>query len=95
MQTDLITKVYFNEHLTHSCVGMPQGLQALSSSLIQIYMAFVAHHILNGQRMVAVINTTYLFKTGIHVFEFRIHPCDSQDNNEDLKVKGYDLIYWR
>ena len=29
MQTDLITKVYFNEHLTHSCVGMPQGLQAL------------------------------------------------------------------
>ena len=34
MQTDLITKVYFNEHLTHSCVGMPQGLQALSSSCI-------------------------------------------------------------
>ena len=27
MQTDLITKVYLNEHLTHSCVGMPQGLQ--------------------------------------------------------------------
>ena len=25
-------KVYFNEHLTHSGVGMPQGLQALSSS---------------------------------------------------------------
>ena len=36
MQTDLITKVYFNEHLTHSCVGMPQGLQALLSSLIRI-----------------------------------------------------------
>ena len=36
MQTDLITKVYFNEHLTHSCVGMPQGLQALLSSLQQI-----------------------------------------------------------
>ena len=36
MQTDLITKVYFNEHLTHSCVGMPQGLQALSSSLILV-----------------------------------------------------------
>ena len=35
MQTDLITKVYFNEHLTHSCVGMPQCLQALSSSLLQ------------------------------------------------------------
>ena len=34
MQTDLITKVYFNEHLTHSCVGMPQGLQALLSSLL-------------------------------------------------------------
>ena len=34
MQTDLITNVYFNEHLTHSCVGMPQGLQALSSSLV-------------------------------------------------------------
>ena len=32
MQTDLITNVYFNEHLTHSGVGMPQGLQALSSS---------------------------------------------------------------
>ena len=32
MQTDLIAKVYFNEHLTHSCVGMPQGLRALSSS---------------------------------------------------------------
>ena len=31
---DLITKVYFNEHLTHSCVGMPQGLQALLSSFI-------------------------------------------------------------
>ena len=35
MQTDLITKVYFNEHLTHSCVGIPQGLQALLSSLNQ------------------------------------------------------------
>ena len=35
MQTDLITKVYFNEHLTHSCVGMPQGLQALLSSFIR------------------------------------------------------------
>ena len=34
MQTDLITKVYFNEHLTHSCVGIPQGLQALLSSYI-------------------------------------------------------------
>ena len=34
MQTDLITKVYFNEHLTHSCVGMPQGLQALLSSYL-------------------------------------------------------------
>ena len=38
MQTDLITKVYFNEHLTHSCVGMPQGLQALLSSLLLNYM---------------------------------------------------------
>ena len=36
MQTDLITKVYFNEHLTHSCVGMPQGLQALLSSCTRI-----------------------------------------------------------
>ena len=34
MQTDLITKVYFNEHLTHSCVGMPEGLQALLSSFV-------------------------------------------------------------
>ena len=32
MRTDLITKVYFKEHLTHSCVGIPQGLQALLSS---------------------------------------------------------------
>ena len=39
MQTDLITKVYFNEHLTHSCVGMPQGLQALLSSLF-IYFEY-------------------------------------------------------
>ena len=38
MQTDLITKVYFNEHLTHSCVGMPQGLQALSSSYYRDYI---------------------------------------------------------
>ena len=37
MQTDLITKVYFNEHLTHSCVGMPQGLQALLSSFGYYY----------------------------------------------------------
>ena len=37
MQTDLITKVYFNEHLTHSCVGMPQGLQALLFSLYTCY----------------------------------------------------------
>ena len=41
MQTDLITKVYFNEHLTHSCVGMPQGLQALLSSFICIKMTFL------------------------------------------------------
>ena len=41
MQTDLITKVYFNEHLTHSCVGMPQGLQALLSSLS--WFAFILH----------------------------------------------------
>ena len=31
-----LQKFYFNEHLTHSCVEMPQGLQALSSSLILI-----------------------------------------------------------
>ena len=42
MQTDLITKVYFNEHLTHSCVGMPQGLQALLSS---IYLAIEVRNI--------------------------------------------------
>ena len=40
MQTDLITKVYFNEHLTHSCVGMPQGLQALLSSLLCYFQHF-------------------------------------------------------
>ena len=38
MQTDLITKVYFNEHLTHSCVGMPQGLQALLSSFLYTFI---------------------------------------------------------
>ena len=41
MQTDLITKVYFNEHLTHSCVGMPQGLQALLSSYCCFYLFYV------------------------------------------------------
>ena len=41
MQTDLITKVYFNEHLTHSCVGMPQGLQALLSSFKVCLIAYV------------------------------------------------------
>ena len=40
MQTDLITKVYFNEHLTHSCVGMPQGLQALLSSFWLVSVLF-------------------------------------------------------
>ena len=40
MQTDLITKVYFNEHLTHSCVGMPQGPQALLSSLSLYFALF-------------------------------------------------------
>ena len=42
MQTDLITKVYFNEHLTHSCVGMPQGLQALLSSFSMFYPVTIA-----------------------------------------------------
>ena len=41
MQTDLITKVYFNEHLTHSCVGMPQGLQALLSSFLSLIVTFL------------------------------------------------------
>ena len=27
-----LNNVYYNEHLTHSCLGMPQGIQALSSS---------------------------------------------------------------
>ena len=55
MQTDLITKVYFNEHLTHSCVGMPQGLQALSSSctlsgtsgkcLVAFETAWILHYV--------------------------------------------------
>ena len=55
MQTDLITKVYFNEHLTHSCVGMPQGLQALLSSLI------CANHLpyLYGTRFVLVNRLLY------------------------------------
>ena len=29
-------KVYFNEHLTHSCVGMPQGLQALLLNNVEV-----------------------------------------------------------
>ena len=45
MQTDLITKVYFNEHLTHSCVGMPQGLQALLSSFTSGYPNFISSKI--------------------------------------------------
>ena len=44
MQTDLITKVYFSEHLTHSCVGMPQGLQALLSSLYKNLDYLLADH---------------------------------------------------
>ena len=40
MQTDLITKVYFNEHLTHSCVRMPQGLQALLSSYFGVWTLY-------------------------------------------------------
>ena len=53
MQTDLITKVYFNEHLTHSCVGMPQGLQALLSSLIteSLFMIAPAIHIHNRKHI--------------------------------------------
>ena len=45
MQTDLITKVYFNEHLTHSCVGIPQGLQALLSSCITVSSVIWVTHI--------------------------------------------------
>ena len=44
MQTDLITKVYFNEHLTHSCVGMPQGLQALLSSYYHLCVCVCYSH---------------------------------------------------
>ena len=49
MQTDLITKVYFNEHLTHSCVGMPQGLQALLSSCITLRLSFIEMWLQNIQ----------------------------------------------
>ena len=45
MQTDLITKVYFNEHLTHSCVGMPQGLQALLSSFNQSHVMVIGRSV--------------------------------------------------
>ena len=48
MQTDLITKVYFNEHLTHSCVGMPQGLQALLSSLLLVVWFFNIFQVVVG-----------------------------------------------
>ena len=48
MQTDLITKVYFNEHLTHSCVGMPQGLQALLSSFIcKLPLVIIPYYLYN------------------------------------------------
>ena len=56
MQTDLITKVYFNEHLTHSCVGMPQGLQALSSSLFPNHKVFSGM----GEDNILVIRWTHL-----------------------------------
>ena len=48
MQTDLITKVYFNEHLTHSCVGMPQGLQALLSSFFTYRYQKYHGHVISG-----------------------------------------------
>ena len=54
MRTDLITKVYFNEHLTHSCVGMPQGLQALLSSYIPVlslYYHLNRIHIMCGKQI--------------------------------------------
>ena len=56
MQTDLITKVYFNEHLTHSCVGMPQGLQALLSSLLTLLLFL---------DMLLLINLMYVLKNYI------------------------------
>ena len=37
---------YLNEHLTHSCVGMPQCLHALSSSLFYYAHALVTLTIL-------------------------------------------------
>ena len=55
MQTDLITKVYFNEHLTHSCVGMPQGLQALLSSFL-----YVLHRIWSDKiNIIIIIHTSH------------------------------------
>ena len=45
-----LKKFYFNEHLTHSCVGMPQGLQALSSSFLLVFweLCYLAKDSFNG-----------------------------------------------
>ena len=58
MQTDLITKVYFNEHLTHSCVGMPQGLQALSSSFIRVEILTIFIQHLDEDKIFVIDNGT-------------------------------------
>ena len=69
MQTDLITKVYFNEHLTHSCVGMPQGLQALSSSLFMDPLT----HVLNLSMLQGVVPNELKIA--------RVIPLFKADNN--------------
>ena len=68
MQTDLITKVYFNEHLTHSCVGMPQGLQALLSSFFYIdgmLFEFLMNFLLNKY---SFFSSNFMFSSRFMLF---------------------------
>ena len=71
MQTDLITKVYFNEHLTHSCVGMPQGLQALLSS--SYFMCIFIYKYINSQLPNNIFDAFFTLTTSIHDYKTRHH----------------------
>ena len=79
MHTDLITKVYFNEHLTHSCVGMPQGLQALSSSLLTVHTVKsykISHQYLrNHICMELIIKTAKLIIKAAELILIRVIKC--------------------
>ena len=88
MQTDLITKVYFNEHLTHSCVGMPQGLQALSSSF-----SCYNDKVFNGSKCYfsAIVSLLLIY---LFLFIFYILIYSNICVIQYLWLKTYIYIYW-